>query len=74
MTAEKNIEMKIISNDRRFGLMVELFDGEVNINVELVKEGLAKVRRGTLNKEYEGAEVEAMKGTIGIWSSGDLSD
>jgi micrococcal nuclease len=47
-----------------------------NVNLEIVKEGLAEVYRGklpeTLNiKPYKQAEEEAKKAGLGIWSLGD---
>ena len=52
-----------------------VFDG-INVNLEMVKAGLAEVYRGKpaggLNLEpYWNAEAEAKKAGIGMWSLGD---
>ncbi len=57
-------------------VLAELFSGRVNINLIMLKKGLAEVYRGKLPQEldaaaYKSAEAKAKIDRAGIWSLGD---
>lgn len=57
-------------------VLAEVFLGNINVNLELVKNGLAEVYQGTLPKElnaapYRSAEILARDGAKGVWQLGD---
>jgi endonuclease YncB( thermonuclease family) len=76
MVLNKNVDIVPYGNDR-YGrtLGVVYVDGK-NVNLEMVKAGLAEVYRGKPakgfdNGPYQKAEDEARRAGIGMWSLGD---
>ena len=76
MVLNKNVDIVSYGNDR-YGrtLGVVYVDGK-NVNLEMVKAGLAEVYRGKPakgfdNEPYQNAENEARRAGIGMWSLGD---
>ena len=76
LVLNKSVEVKSYGTDRYGRTLGVVFVGEKNVNLEMVKAGLAEVYRGKsaggLDLEpYWNAEDEAKKAGIGIWSLGD---
>ena len=76
MVLNKNVDIVSYGNDR-YGrtLGVVYVDGK-NVNLEMVKAGLAEVYRGKPapgfdNEPYQKAEDEARRAGMGMWSLGD---
>jgi len=72
----KSVEVKSYGTDRYGRVLGVVFVDGKDINLEMVKAGLAEVYRGKpadgLNPgPYCNAEVEAKKAGIGMWSAGD---
>lgn len=73
----KTVEIEHWGKDRygqEFGVV--LLDGE-NVNLKLVKAGLAEVYRGRMRKDfddtpYKAVEMEARHRQIGMWSTGHI--
>ena len=76
LVLNKSVEIKSYGTDRYGRTLGVIFVGDKNVNLEMVKAGLAEVYRGKpaggLNLEpYWNAEAEAKKAGIGMWSLGD---
>ena len=76
LVLNKSVEIKSYGTDRYGRTLGVVFVGEKNVNLEMVKAGLAEVYRGKpaggLNLEpYWNAEAEAKKTGIGMWALGD---
>ena len=76
LVLNKSVEIKSYGTDRYGRTLGVIFVGEKNVNLEMVKAGLAEVYRGQPAKgldlePYWNAETEAKKTGIGMWSLGD---
>ena len=76
LVLNKSVEIKSYGTDRYGRTLGVIFVGEKNVNLEMVKAGLAEVYRGQPAKgldlkSYWNAETEARKTGIGMWSLGD---
>ena len=76
LVLNKSVEIKSYGTDRYGRTLGVIFVGEKNVNLEMVKVGLAEVYRGRPAKSldvkpYWNAETEAKKTGIGMWSLGD---
>jgi endonuclease YncB( thermonuclease family) len=76
LVLNKSVEVKSYGTDRYGRTLGVVFVGGKNVNLEMVKSGLAEVYRGKpaggLDLEpYWKAEAEAKKAGIGMWSAGD---
>ena len=76
LVLNKSVEVKSYGTDRYGRTLGVVFVGEKNVNLEMVKAGLAEVYRGRPAKgldvkPYWDAETEAKKTGIGMWSLGD---
>ena len=76
LVLNKSVEVKSYGTDRYGRTLGVVFVSGKNVNLEMVKAGLAEVYRGKpaggLNLEpYWKAEAEAKKTSIGMWSLGD---
>ena len=76
LVLNKSVEVKSYGTDRYGRTLGVVFVSGKNMNLEMVKAGLAEVYRGKpaggLNLEpYWNAEAEAKKAGIGMWSLGD---
>ena len=76
LVLNKSVEIKSYGTDRYGRTLGVIFVGEKNVNLEMVKAGLAEVYRGQPAKgldlkPYWDAETEAKKTGIGMWSLGD---
>jgi endonuclease YncB( thermonuclease family) len=76
LVLNKTFTIKEYGTDRYKGILGVVFVNGTNINLEMVKAGLAEVYRGKQPryfnpKIYQGAEAEARKANRGIWSLGD---
>ena len=76
LVLNKSVEIKSYGTDRYGRTLGVIFVGEKNVNLEMVKAGLAEVYRGRPAngldlKPYWDAETEAKKTGIGMWSLGD---
>ena len=76
LVLNKSVEIKSYGTDRYGRTLGVIFVGEKNVNLEMVKVGLAEVYRGQPAKgldlkSYWNAETEAKKTGIGMWSLGD---
>ena len=76
LVLNKSVEVKSYGTDRYGRTLGVVFVGGKDMNLEMVKAGLAEVYRGKaadgLNLEpYWNAEAEAKKAEIGMWSLGD---
>jgi endonuclease YncB( thermonuclease family) len=76
LVLNKLVEMKSYGTDRYGRTLDVVFVGGKNVNLEMVKVGLAEVYRGKpaggLDLEpYWKAEAKAKKAGIGMWSLGD---
>ena len=75
LVLNKSVEIKSYGTDRYGRTLGVIFVGEKNVNLEMVKAGLAEVYRGRPAngldiKSYWNAEAEAKKAGIGMWSLG----
>ena len=71
----KSVEVKSYGTDRYGRTLGVVFVGDKNVNLEMVKVGLAEVYRGKPAKgldlkPYRNAEAEAKKAGVGKWSLG----
>ena len=76
LVLNKSVEVKSYGTDRYGRTLGVIFVGEKNVNLEMVKVGLAEVYRGQPAKgldlkPYWNAETEAKKAGIGMWALGD---
>ena len=76
LVLNKSVEVKSYGTDRYGRTLGVVFVSGKNVNLEMVKAGLAEVYRGKpadgLDPEpYWSAEAEAKKAGIGMWSLGD---
>ena len=76
LVLNKSVEVKSYGTDRYGRTLGVVFVGGKNMNLEMVKVGLAEVYRGRPARDldlepYWNAETEAKKTEIGIWSLGD---
>jgi micrococcal nuclease len=76
LVLNKSVEVKSYGTDRYGRTLGVVFVGGKNVNLEMVKVGLAEVYRGRpagglYLEPYWKAEAEAKKGGIGMWSLGD---
>jgi micrococcal nuclease len=72
----KYVEIKNYGTDRYNRTLAVVYAGGKNVNLEMIKAGLAEVYRGKPapgfdNSPYERAENEAKSAGIGMWSLGD---
>jgi endonuclease YncB( thermonuclease family) len=73
----KTVEIENWGKDRygqKFGVV--FLDGE-NVNLKMVKSGLAEVYRGRMRKDfndipYKAVEMQARHSQIGMWSTGNI--
>ena len=75
LISKKIVEIRGYGLDREDRLLGVLFCGETNVNLEMVRAGLAKVcpqrtGRGFVLDSYWEAEAEARRADRGIWSRG----
>jgi endonuclease YncB( thermonuclease family) len=71
----RTVTVKSFGNDRYGRILGEVFLNEKNVNLEMVKSGLAEVYRGTPPKgqniePYWKAEEDAKKAGQGMWVLG----
>jgi endonuclease YncB( thermonuclease family) len=76
LVLNKSVAVKSYGTDRYGRILGDVFVDRKNVNLEMVKAGLAEVYRGKpaggLDLEsYWDAETEAEKAGIGVWSLGD---
>ena len=76
MVAGKRVKLVAYGPDRYQRILAFVFVGGVNVNLELVKAGLAEVYRvkgavGAHRRELERAESEARIARRGMWAQGD---
>jgi len=76
LVLNKSVEVKSYGTDRYGRTLGVVFVDGKNVNLEMVKAGLAEVYRGRPAKgldvkPYWNAEAEAKKTGIGMWSLGD---
>jgi endonuclease YncB( thermonuclease family) len=76
LVLNKSVEVKSYGTDRYGRTLGVVFVGDKNVNLEMVKVGLAEVYRGRPAKgidlkPYWDAESGAKKAGIGVWSLGD---
>ena len=76
LVLNKSVEVISYGTDRYGRTLGVVFVGDKNVNLEMVKVGLAEVYRGRPADgldlgPYWGAEAEAKKAGIGMWSLGD---
>ena len=76
LVLNRTADVKTFGTDRYGRALAEVFVGGNNVNLEMVKAGLAKAYRGTPasghNMEpYKQAEKEPMKANRGMWGLGD---
>jgi endonuclease YncB( thermonuclease family) len=76
LVLNKSVEVKSYGTDRYGRTLGVVFVGDKNVNLEMVKAGLAEVYRGRPPKgldlePYWNAETEAKKAGRGMWSLGD---
>jgi micrococcal nuclease len=76
LVLNKNVEIKGYGNDKYNRVLAEVFIDGKNINLEMIKQGLAEVYRGKPAKgfkvePYQAAEKNAKKSLKGMWSLGD---
>ena len=76
LVLNRTVDVKTFGTDRYGRALAEVFVGGNNVNLEMVKAGLAKAYRGTPasghNMEpYKQAEKEPMKANRGMWGLGD---
>ncbi len=76
LVLNKSVEVKSYGTDRYGRTLGVVFVGGKNVNLEMVKAGLAEVYRGKPAggldlKPYWKAEAEAKKAGIGMWSLGN---
>ena len=76
LVLNKSVEVKSYGTDRYGRTLGIVFVSEKNVNLEMVKAGLAEVYRGQPAKgldlkSYWNAETEAKKTGVGMWSLGD---
>ena len=76
LVLNKNVTVKAYGNDRYGRTLGVVFVDGVNVNLEMVKAGLAEVYRGRNVKgldidPYWKAEEEARKAKRGMWMLGD---
>ena len=72
----RNVKIKSYGIDKYDRTLAEIFVNGKNVNIEMLKTGLAEVYRGKPAKGlaldlYRKAESKAKKAKIGIWSLGD---
>ena len=76
LVLNKSVEVKSYGTDRYGRTLGVVFVGDKNVNLEMIKAGLAEVYRGRPAKgldikPYWDAESGAKKAGIGMWSLGD---
>jgi endonuclease YncB( thermonuclease family) len=76
LVLNKSVDVKSFSTDRYGRTLGVVFVDGKNVNLEMIKAGLAEVYRGKpapgLDLEpYWNAEVEAKKANVGMWSLGN---
>ena len=76
MLLGKTVEIEGYGLDRYSRMLGVVYVGDKNVNLEMIKEGLAEVYRGKAAKgldldPYWKAEAEAKKEMLNIWSLGD---
>ena len=76
LVLNKSVEVKSYGTDRYGRILGVMFVGDKNVNLEMVKAGLAEVYRGKpadgLDLEpYWNAEAEAKKAGTGMWALAD---
>ena len=76
LVLNRTVDVKTFGTDRYGRALAEVFVGGNNVNLEMVKAGLAEAYRGTPasghNMEpYWRAEEEARKASRGMWQLGD---
>jgi len=70
------VDIKGYGSDRYGRILGEIYIGDKNVNLEMVKTGYAEVYsgrppRGFYLREYEKAEIWAKHANRGIWSQGE---
>ena len=76
MVLNKSVDVRSYGNDRYGRTLGVVFVKEMNVNLEMVKAGLAEAYRGRPPKgldlkPYWDAEAGAKKAGIGMWALGD---
>ena len=76
MVLNKTIELESYGLDRYSRILAVVYIDGLNVNLEMVKEGLAEVYKGKPtpgfdNRPYWDAEQEARKADLNMWSLGD---
>ena len=72
----KTVSLREYGHDRYGRTLGVVYAGQTNVNLDMVKAGLAEVYRGRPasgfdNKPYQTAEDEARKAGRGMWVLGD---
>jgi endonuclease YncB( thermonuclease family) len=72
LLTSKQVQIESFGKDRRGRILAVVWLGDINVNLSLVKEGLAWVSPGVsdprVRAELEVAERQAQKGKYGLWS------
>ena len=72
LLTSKEVQIETFGKDRRGRILAVVWLGDINVNLSLVKEGLAWVSPGVsdprVRAELEVAEQQAQKGKYGLWS------
>jgi endonuclease YncB( thermonuclease family) len=76
LVLNKTVELEGYGLDRYSRVLGVVYVDGINVNLEMVKEGLAEVYKGKPapgfdNRPYWDAEQEARKNKLGMWSQGD---
>jgi micrococcal nuclease len=68
----RQVQLESFGKDRRGRILAVVWLGDINVNLSLVKEGLAwvspRVSNSRVRAELEVAERQAQKGKYGLWS------
>ena len=76
LVLNKSVSIKSNGRDRYGRTLGVVYVDNINVNLEMVKQGLAEVYRGRPakgfdNKPYHKAEAEARDASLKVWSLGD---
>jgi len=76
LVLDKSVDIKSYGEDRYGRTLAVVFVNGTNVNLEMIKAGLAEVYRGTPakgfdNEPYQKAETGAREAKLNMWSLGD---
>jgi micrococcal nuclease len=76
LVLDKTVEIDGYGLDRYSRMLGVVYVGDINVNLEMVKEGLAEVYRGRPPKRFDNepylkAETAARDARLNMWSLGD---